>query len=199
MPEVVAAAPPQVTRKAEDAGAPNAEVQRTEFGVDLGSANSVAGLRALWRGLLKSRSNAPLRRLRPIIVIREGTNGLGMQLRLVAGPLSDAGAAAKICAVLSENNRACETAVFDGQRLSLKDERRRPPRRCKSPRHAGTQARRAKRAAPSRSRRRSAEPQPTAVGHRLLFGRRDAIDRRDHKTLRRHFHPLSPAICSGLS
>jgi hypothetical protein len=79
----------------------------------------VNGLRALWRGLLKSRSNAPLAALRPIIVIKESTNGLGMQLRLVAGPLNDAGAAAKICAVLTENNRPCETAIFDGQRLSL--------------------------------------------------------------------------------
>jgi hypothetical protein len=42
-----------------------------------------------------------------------------MQLRLVAGPLNDAGAAARICAVLGENNRPCETAIFDGQRLSL--------------------------------------------------------------------------------
>ena len=62
-------------------------LRRTEFGVDLGTANSVNGLRMLWLGLLKSRSNAPLTALRPIIVIKESTNGLGMQLRLVAGPL----------------------------------------------------------------------------------------------------------------
>ncbi|MCA1457763.1 hypothetical protein I6F35_32040 [Bradyrhizobium sp. BRP22] len=124
MPEVVAAAPAagDGEKVKEDVNAPKAEIQRTEFGVDLGTANSVPGLRALWRGLLKSRSNAPLFKLRPIIVIREGTNGLGMQLRLVAGPLRDAGAAAKICAVLAENGRACETAIFDGQRLTLKDE-----------------------------------------------------------------------------
>ncbi|MFH0301611.1 hypothetical protein AAFX91_31230 [Bradyrhizobium sp. 31Argb] len=124
MPEVVAAAPAagDAEKAKEDASAPKAEVQHTEFGVDLGTANSVPGLRALWRGLLKSRSNAPLFNLRPIIVIKEGANGLGMQLRLVAGPLRDAGAAAKICAVLAENGRACETAVFDGQRLTLKDE-----------------------------------------------------------------------------
>lgn len=124
MPEVVAAAPAagDGEKAKEDAGAPKAEVQRTEFGVDLGTANSVPGLRALWRGLLKSRSNAPLLNLRPIIVIKEGTNGPGLQLRLVAGPLRDAGAAAKICAVLSENGRGCETAVFDGQRLTLKEE-----------------------------------------------------------------------------
>ena len=58
--------------------------------------------------------------LRPIIVIKEATGGLGMQLRLVAGPLNDAGAAARICAVLTENKRPCETTIFDGQRLSLK-------------------------------------------------------------------------------
>jgi hypothetical protein len=74
----------------------------------------------LWRGLLKSRSNAPLAALQPIIVIREGAGGRGMQLRLVAGPLSDAAAAAKICAAMSANNRACETTVYDGQRLSFK-------------------------------------------------------------------------------
>ena len=99
--------------------APKVALQRTEFGVDLGTANSLNGLRALWRGLLKSRSNAPLTTLRPIIVVKESTNGLGMQLRLVAGPLNDAGAAARICAVLTENKRPCETAIFDGQRLSL--------------------------------------------------------------------------------
>ena len=73
-------------------------------------------MRALWRGLLKSRSNAALAALRPIIVIKEGNNGLGMQLRLVAGPLTDAAAAAKICAALVESERPCETTVFDGQR-----------------------------------------------------------------------------------
>jgi hypothetical protein len=112
MPEVVASAP----------AADKVAVQRTEFGVDVGGANSLGGLRALWRGLLKSRSNAPLAALRPIIVVKESNSGLGMQLRLVAGPLADAAAAAKICAVLLESERTCETTVFDGQRLSMKAE-----------------------------------------------------------------------------
>ena len=119
IPEVMASAS-SASDAEDESAAPTVALQRTEFGVDLGSANSVSGLRALWRGLLKSRSNAPLTALRPIIVVKEGTNGLGMQLRLVAGPLNDAGAAAKICAVLTENKRPCETAIFDGQRLSLK-------------------------------------------------------------------------------
>jgi hypothetical protein len=98
---------------------PPLAVKRTEFGVDVGGANSVGGLRALWRGLLKWRSNAALAALQPIIVVKEGNNGLGMQLRLVAGPLDDAAAAAKICASMTANDRHCETTVFDGQRLAM--------------------------------------------------------------------------------
>ena len=131
IPDVVASASPDAD--ADEATAPKVSLQRTEFGVDLGTANSVNGLRMLWRGLLKSRSNAPLAALRPIIVIKEGTNGLGMQLRLVAGPLNDAGAAARICAVLTENKRPCETAIFDGQRLSLKPDD--PPPAAAKPTH----------------------------------------------------------------
>ena len=98
---------------------PKVEVQKTEFAVDVGGANSLGGLRALWRGLLKSRSNAPLAALHPIVMIKESSSGAGMQLRLGAGPLSDAAAAAKICAVMVENRRPCETTVYDGQRLAM--------------------------------------------------------------------------------
>jgi hypothetical protein len=118
--EPIASTPLAEDADTDEATAPKVALQRTEFGVDLGSANSLPGLRALWHGLLKSKSSAPLTDLRPILVVKEGNNGLGMQLRLVAGPLNDAGAAAKICAVLIENKRNCETAIFDGQRLSVK-------------------------------------------------------------------------------
>ncbi|MCA6120418.1 hypothetical protein J6500_00660 [Bradyrhizobium sp. WSM 1704] len=134
---------PDPDSELEDDAVPPKAIQRTEFGIDLGTANSVNGLRALWRGLLKSKANAPLAALRPIIVIKENTNGLGMQLRLVAGPLNDAGTAAKICAGLSLNQRTCETAIYDGQRLSLKADdppapsrpahRRAAPRRAVAP------------------------------------------------------------------
>lgn len=137
-PEIITAAPTQeaMAPAAPDPAASNATseiaVQRTEFGVDLGGANSIDGLRALWRGLLKSNA-ASVASLRPIIVVKERNNGLGMQLRLVAGPLSDAAAAAKICAALIESERPCETSVFDGQRLAIKSEDPapsiRPPRK----------------------------------------------------------------------
>ena len=140
MPEIVAVA--GIDAEAE-AIAP--KLLRTEFGVDVGGANSVGGLRALWRGLLKSKSNAPLASLRPIIVVKEGAGGLGLQLRLVAGPLRDAAAAAKICATLVENQRTCETTMFDGQRLSLQADE--PPAAVK----------------PAPRKRSSAKPKPAAV------------------------------------
>ena len=144
IPEVLAAAPAATDAEADEETGPKVAIQRTQFGVDLGTANSVTGLRALWRGLLKSKSNAPLAALRPIIVIKEATNGRGMQLRLVAGPLNDAGAAARICAVLTENKRNCETAIFDGQRLSLDGSDPAPAPSAKpSPRRRGVAPKRA--------------------------------------------------------
>jgi hypothetical protein len=121
-PDVVAAIAPADTAEpdAPPAASVDVAVQRTEFGIDVGSARSVGGLRALWRGLLKS--NQELASLRPIITVKEGNSGLGLQLRLVAGPLSDAAAAAKLCAALVESKRTCETTVFDGQRLAMQPE-----------------------------------------------------------------------------
>jgi hypothetical protein len=121
MPEVVApaASADDAERDPPWAASSKVAVQRTEFGVDVGGANSLGGLRALWRGL---KSNTALAALRPIIVVKESNTGLGMQLRLVAGPLADAAAAAKICAALLESQRPCETTVFDGQRLAMKAE-----------------------------------------------------------------------------
>jgi hypothetical protein len=118
-PAPVADAMASVTTKENDSSetvSAKLPVQRTEFAVELGGANSVNGLRALWRTV---RSHADLAELRPIIVIRESKTGLGMQLRLAAGPLHDAAAAARICATLVEGGRSCETTVFDGQRLAM--------------------------------------------------------------------------------
>ena len=100
-------------------------VQRTEFAVDVGGAHSIGGLRALWRGLVKS--NGELAALHPIIVVKESRTGLGMQLRLAAGPLQDAAAAAKVCASLLEGGHDCETTVFDGQRLAVAADDATPP------------------------------------------------------------------------
>jgi hypothetical protein len=139
-PVVVASASAETDAAADDQNnAPEVAVSRTEFGVDLGGANSVDGLRALWQGVVQSNGSL-LDGLHPIMVLKEGRNGLGLQLRLVAGPVSDAATVAKVCAVLMSRNRACDTAVFDGQRLALEaaDARRivNPVRGKRSMRHA---------------------------------------------------------------
>ncbi len=171
-PEVVASAPPAAADDGPEATESPPKIQRTEFGVDVGGANSVGGLRALWRGLLKTRSNAPLAALRPIIVVKEGSTGLGMQLRLVGGPLTDAAAAAKICAGMIENDRSCETTVFDGQRLSLAGNDRDQP----APTATTTSIKPSTHGRHSSSRRSSArdepapkKPEPSTLS--LLFGR----------------------------
>jgi hypothetical protein len=172
IPDIVASTSPDMD--ADEATAPKVSLQRTEFGVDLGTANSVNGLRMLWRGLLKSRSNAPLAALRPIIVIKEGTNGLGMQLRLVAGPLNDAGDAARICATLTENNRPCETTIFDGQRLSVKPDD--PPPAAAKPTHRRRSV--AKRAAAAvveeAPKKPEAPPATTQTGLSSFFNRKNS-------------------------
>ncbi len=140
-----APAPSAIVTAALPAAEPNPDeavtevpATRIEFGVDLGTASSMEGLRALWRGV-QSSNKTLLAPLRPIVALKE-RSGLGMQLRLVAGPLSDAAAAARVCAVLTENERPCETAFFDGQRLAAGPEIRpdvpaakpAPPRRKRS-------------------------------------------------------------------
>ncbi len=90
---------------------------RTEFAVDLGGDTSVEALRALWATM---RSNHPaLANLKPLVSIRDSKPGV-VELRLLAGPLANAAAAARICALLAVNHVACQTAVFDGQRLALR-------------------------------------------------------------------------------
>jgi len=112
--------PPEATSESSSANL----VRRTEFGVDLGGANSIEGLRAVWRGALKTNSQR-LASMQPIIVVKERNDGLGMQLRLVAGPLANAAEAAKLCAgVQADTNRSCDTAVYEGQRLNMTSEKK---------------------------------------------------------------------------
>ncbi len=142
---------------ATDVDEANSNIRRTEFAVELGGANSIGGLRALWRGLLKS-NNAELAELRPIIVLRESNSGLGMQLRLAAGPLNDAAEAAKICASLVESKRSCETTVFDGQRLAMGADEAKPPAQASSSKLPRQQSYR--RYTPKRAKREDPPPPP---------------------------------------
>jgi hypothetical protein len=170
MPAMVAAAPSGENADPDATDAALPRVRRTEFGVDVGGANSIAGLRALWRGLLKSRSNVSLAALQPIIVIREGTGGRGMQLRLVAGPLGDAATAAKLCAFLGENGRDCESAVYEGQRLTFNAEDAAPAAKPVEPAPARRKNTTQKRAS---LQEQAKKPQQTAATSWSIFGKRN--------------------------
>jgi hypothetical protein len=76
------------------------------------------GLRARWANL-RGNHGGLLANLRPLVSIREGTQPGSMELRLIAGPLSNAGDAARACASLQAKGVNCQTSVFDGQRLGL--------------------------------------------------------------------------------
>jgi hypothetical protein len=80
----------------------------------------------------------------------------------VAGPLSDAAAAAKICAALAESDRSCETTVFDGQRLALKPEAEPapPPLPPQHPVARPLPVRKHAAAHPPKHEERAAEPAP---------------------------------------
>jgi hypothetical protein len=98
---------------------------RAEFGVDLGRAASLEGLRVLWTAALK-RHGPHLEGLRPIVHLRErprppGVNAAStVELHLVVGPLATATTAARLCAAITAAGGFCQPAPYDGQRLALR-------------------------------------------------------------------------------
>ncbi len=107
------------TRHAVAAGELPAETAvRSRIGVELGAATSVEGLRVLWSKIKESQPPL-LADLRPLIAVREGTRPGAVELRLVAGPFANQGAAARLCATLTAASIPCRAAAYDGQRLTV--------------------------------------------------------------------------------
>lgn len=92
---------------------------RTEFGIDLGGETSLDGLRARWANI-KGNHGATLEGLRPLVRVREGSRPGTVELHLVAGPVANAGTAARVCAKLQSTGIACQASEYDGQRLSIR-------------------------------------------------------------------------------
>lgn len=119
MPSAPAAAPPLPAVTAPEPAPPvPPEPGRQEFGIDLGGAANVEALRTLWIAA-KSKHGGLLEGLRPIIAIRERARPGGVELRLVAGPFGNAGAAARLCSVIAASGAICQPTPFEGQRLAL--------------------------------------------------------------------------------
>jgi hypothetical protein len=90
---------------------------KTEFGVDIGSAADLESLRAIWT-TTKAQHGPLINGLRPVFSVRENRAG-EPEMRLIIGPLSNAAAAAKLCATLGASDVLCSTRTFEGQRLPL--------------------------------------------------------------------------------
>jgi hypothetical protein len=114
-------APPQSasTPTATHESATGSIAPRTEFGVDLGGAANFQALRTLWT-TIRSRHAGLIEGLRPVVSLREGSRTGEVELRLIAGPLLNAGDATRLCASFAAAGLACQPALFDGQRLALR-------------------------------------------------------------------------------
>ena len=92
-------------------------MSKTEYGLDLGSASTIEALRTAWNAALR-RHGAVLEGLRPVVQMRERPRPGATEFRLIAGPIPNATAAARLCATMTAAGAICAPAVFDGQRLA---------------------------------------------------------------------------------
>jgi len=90
---------------------------KPEYGLDLGGAPSIEALRTAW-GLALRKHAKLLEGLYPVVHARERPRAAGKELRLVAGPLPTATAAARLCAAITTAGGICQPSTFEGQRLA---------------------------------------------------------------------------------
>jgi len=123
---VSSAAPPvtsggsesRVAAAAPDA-APPADTPPNGYAIDLGTATNVNTLRAHW-GSIRSGHAAMLEGLRPLVSVRTSSRPGFTEFHLVAGPIADAAAAARLCQALTQVRVPCRPSTFEGQRLDLR-------------------------------------------------------------------------------
>jgi hypothetical protein len=111
-PQTTPAPPPVAAQMAAPA------VALTGFGVDIGSALSIQVLRARWLGI-RSAHPQLFDALIPTVVLGESAKSKRVELRLVAGPLPNAEAAARLCAALAPFRLYCQPASFGPQHIAL--------------------------------------------------------------------------------
>ncbi len=106
-------------RAAEEAKTIPSTTTRTDFGVDLGGAANFDALAERWKSF-KSKHPDLLGDLVPMVAAREDVDR-EIELRLVAGPFSNAADAAVFCARFHDEGVRCRPAVFEGQRLIVQN------------------------------------------------------------------------------
>jgi hypothetical protein len=98
---------------------PGSHAPKTEYGLDLGNATSVEALRTAWTAALR-RHGALLQGLSPVVQTRDRPRSGKAELRLIAGPIASAAAAARLCAAMTAAGAVCAPTTFEGQRLAVR-------------------------------------------------------------------------------
>ena len=93
----------------------------TKFGADLGGAQTFAELGQKWKSYRAAHPDL-FTGLTPKVAAREDIDRV-LELRLVAGPFTNAADAALFCARMQEEGTRCRPVVFEGQRLIVQDAR----------------------------------------------------------------------------
>jgi hypothetical protein len=91
---------------------------RSAFGLDLGTATTIEGVRTLWTAALR-RHGTLIEGLRPVVYLRERHPG-AVEFHLIAGPIPNAAAAARYCVTITAAGGLCQPAPYEGQRLALR-------------------------------------------------------------------------------
>ena len=105
---------------AGDPAAAQPVATRAELGVDVGGAR-ISTACGCCGASTKGNNAALFEGLHPVVAVRENSRTKAVELRLIAGPLANAEAAARICATLSAARRYCQPVAFEGQRLAQAD------------------------------------------------------------------------------
>jgi len=119
---VNATAPPparQTRVAAAHAEPPTPPAATGGIAIDLGSATNINTLRAHW-GAVKAAHGAIVAGLQPLVSVRQSARPGFTEFHLVAGPVTDADAAARLCAALTSVRVPCRPSTFNGQRLDLR-------------------------------------------------------------------------------
>jgi hypothetical protein len=114
-----AAPPARVASANADTQPPPQVAADGGFAIDLGVATNVNTLRAHW-GSVKAAHGALLEGLEPLVSVRKSARPGFTEFHLVAGPVADADAAARLCAALTSVRVVCRPAAYNGQRLDLR-------------------------------------------------------------------------------
>ena len=112
---VPAASPPAAIKTTAESAAPPS--LHTQFGIDIGSGLTIAALRMRWAAIRTAHPQFFVG-LEPILSVKEIPHTTRIELRLIAGPIVQPGAAAALCSQLTLAGLYCQPTIFDGQHLA---------------------------------------------------------------------------------